>query len=186
MTTRRRLLSLGAGGTAALAVGSCLGWFKLGYRNREGDVPIGLSAKQLVIVRAAVEAIVPADGDLPGGIELGIHQRVDEEVWAQSDDFREDFASALQLLEHTPPLFGYLGRFSHLSLQQREAFLNRILSRGPRLASQALNGLRQLVLFLYYSQDPTWPAIGYDGPWIRTERPPESARAYAELLHAAR
>lgn len=181
MTTRRRFLAWGLGGTALLAAGGALGWVTLGYRLPEGDVAIGLSVKELVIVRAIVDALLPEDGDLPAGLDVGVHQRIDEEVWAAEDALQTDLRAALHLLEHLPPLYGYPGRFTSLDRASREAVFRRYFS-GPGPVVQAASALKQLCQIFYWSNDPTWSAIGYDGPWIRTPRPPDSALRYAQLL----
>lgn len=186
MELTRRYALFGLAGAALLACGGGLSWIKLGYGLEPGDVPIGLSLKELAIVRAIVEALLPADGDLPSGISLGVHQRIDEEIWSASPAIAADLRSALGLIEHLPPIYGYLGRFTRLSLEERLAFFDEMLAAGPTPVVQAAVALKQLCSFFYWGHEATWPAIGYDGPWMRTPRPPPSSLRYAELLAAAR
>jgi hypothetical protein len=183
--TRRRLLTFGLGGAVLLACGGGLGWVTAGYRVDPGDVPIGLSIKELAVVRAIVEALLPADGDLPGGLALGVHQRIDEEVWAAPDPVRSDLKSAIVLIEHLPPLLGFPGRFSRLAPDEREACLRAMLLAGPTPVVQAAVALKQMCSLFYYSRAETWGALGYDGPWV-PEKPPESAVRYRERVQAAR
>ena len=137
-------------------------------------------------MRAIVEALLPEDGDLPSGVALGVHQRIDEEVWAAPDALRADLKAGIALIEHTPPLFGFWGRFSRLSRDRREACFATLLARGPRPLRSAAVGLKQLCSLFYYARPETWGAIGYDGPWVDTPRPPASAIRYQALLQAAR
>ena len=183
--TRRRLLAFGLGGTAALACGGALSWFTLGYAVGPGDAPIGLSRKELAIVRAIVEALLPADGDLPDGLSLGVHQRIDEEVWSAGDVLRGDLKSAIVALEHLPPLFGWPHRLTRLAPADRLAFLERALRASPTPVVQAATALKQMCALFYWGRPETWGAIGYDGPWVPQRLPPSSVR-YAELLQSAR
>ncbi len=184
--SRRRVLAFGAGGAALLAVGGALSWVALGDEIGPDDVPIGLTRKELAVVRAVVDAVVPAGDGLPSGLELGVHQRIDEEVWAAPDPVRADLKAALHLLEHLPPLFGFAGRFSALSRADRQACFARMLTAGPTPVVQAAVGLKQMCHLFTYVCDATWAGIGYDGPWVRRAVPPPSAVRYAALLAAGR
>jgi hypothetical protein len=186
MALTRRAALIGLGGAAVLGCGGALSWLTLGYHLAPGDVPIGLDAKHLAIVRAIVETLAPADGDLPSGVSLGVHQRIDEELWSVPDEVREDLRAAIALIEHLPPLFGSWGRFTRLPRAEREAYYERLLQAGPRPVVQAAVALKQMCTFFYYNCPETWAAIGYDGPWVQTAKPPASSERYAELLAAAR
>jgi hypothetical protein len=184
--SRRRVMQLGIGGALALAAGGALSWVTLGYRLLPGEVPIALSAKELVVVRALADTIAPADGDLPGAVALGVAQRIDEEVWAAPDDVRTDLKSAIQLLEHLPPLLGFGGRFTSLSPADREACFAAMLRHDWTVVVQAAGALKQMTMLFTYARDAAWPGIGYDGPWVTTAKPPVSALRYAELLASKR
>lgn len=184
-TTRRRFLAAGLGGAALLGVGGALRWVASGYVLPAGDVCLALSTKEMVIVRSLVEALHPG-GDMPSGLELGVHQRVDEEVWAQPDDVRSDLKAAVQLLEHAPPFFGSYGRLSSLPVEARLDVYLAMLKRGPDVVVQAAVALKQLTSMQYYSHPRVWPHLGYDGPWVAEAKPPLSHRRYQELLAKAR
>lgn len=184
-TTRRRFLAAGLGGAALLGVGGALRWVSSGYALPAGDVCLALSTKEMVIVRSLVEALFPG-GDMPSGLELDVHQRVDEEVWAQPDDVRSDLKAAVQLLEHAPPLFGTFGRLSSLGVQERLSVYLAMLQRGPDVVVQAALALKQLTSMHYFSHPKVWPHLGYDGPWVREAKPPASHLRYRELLERAR
>lgn len=181
-TTRRRVLAFGVGGAAALLGGASLSWLTRGYFVTPGDIPIALSIKELFVVRALVDACHPGESDLPGGLSLGVHQRIDEEIWSQSEAMRSDLKASIQLLEHAPPLFGFAGRFSALAPAQRQGTLERIAKDGPQVLVQAITGLRQLAAIFYYGHEKTWSALGYDGPWQKKPQPPSSSQRYAQLL----
>lgn len=179
-TTRRRLLQGGVVGAAALTAGSALRWLNGGYDSAVAVV--ALSAKEAVVVAALVDALFAADGAYPGGADLGVVARVDEELFSQTAATRDDLQAALQLLEHAPPFFGVLGRFSSLSREKRSAVFTTLLQRGPDVVVQACAGLKQLCSIAYYAHPLTWAAIGYDGPWQRDEKPPASRARYLAAL----
>lgn len=183
--TRRRLLSFGLGGAAMLAAGGVWSWFRGGYSVPPGDVPVALTVKELAIVRAIVEALHPADGDLPSGLSIGVHLRIDEEVWSANDHARADLKAAIGVLEHVPLLFGWGGRLTHLPPADRVAFLVEVMATGPGPIGRAATAIKQLCSLFYYSHPATWAAIGYDGPWV-PESPPDSSVRYAEHARAAR
>ena len=132
-------------------------------------------------MRAVIEALHPADGDLPAGIALGVHQRIDEEVWAMSDELRADVRSAIEWVELLPVLWGFGGRFSRLSVARRERVFQRMLTGSVGPVAQAAKALQQMGALFYYGSEETWPALGYDGPWVKVPRPPPSSVAYAAL-----
>jgi len=183
---RRRFLAAGFAGTALLGVGGSLAWVTTGYTLPSGDVAIGLSTKELAIVRAIVEAIAPASQGLPGGLALGVHQRVDEEIWAADPADASDLRAAIQLLEHLPPVFGFPGRFSRLSVADRTACFEAYLRAGPTVVVQAANGLKQMIHLFTYCSESSWAGIGYDGPWVKSAKLPASSVHYAELAAARR
>lgn len=184
--SRRRFLKLGIGGVVALGLGgSALRWVKGGYRLAPGDVALGLSVKQLAVVRAIVDALAPGGDGWPNGLDLGAHREVDQQLWALDPAMAADLGSGLELLEHVPPLYGHFGRFSALDRAARQDVLERMLSSRFDVLVQIAMAMKQLVLLCYYTNDKVWPFIGYDGPWVKDPKPPESALLYAELSRKA-
>lgn len=186
---RRRLLKLGIGGAVLLtASGFALRWFSAGYDRQltQGEVPIALSGKELAIVKAYVAALLPADDALPSGVALGIHQRIDEELWAASSAVRNDAKAGLQLFEHAPLLNGFGARFTALEPDAQRAYVGRALVGTNDALRQIASALKQLSHLLYYARPEVWKAIGYDGPWVPTAVPPDSHIAYQDLLKRKR
>lgn len=181
--SRRQLIQVGIGGAVALALGGgLLRWVGSGYALRPGEVALGLSVKQLCVARALVEALAPGGDGFPSGLELGIQQRVDEQVWAADDGTAADLRAALELIEHVPPLLGHFGRFSSLELRARQQVFEQLLRSRRDLFVQVAVAFKQLVQLCYYTDARVWPHIGYDGPWVKEAKPPASALAYARLL----
>jgi len=121
MATRRQVLARIFGGGAFLAAAGGLAWFRLGYDLLPGEIPVALDTKELVVVRSLVQALLPGGDGLPSGVEIGIPQRIDEEVWAAPEAVAKDLKAGLLLLEHGPLALGFLGRFSSLSVDKRQA-----------------------------------------------------------------
>jgi hypothetical protein len=183
-TTRRRLLAAGAASTGLLLMGGGLRFFALGYALRPGEVALGMSVKELCVVRSIVDALLPAAAQMPSGVDLGVHQRIDEELWAQPAATRADLRAAIQLIEHSPPAFGAFGRLSRLDREARARVYAKLVAGDVDVVVQAAAALKQLAHIFYYGDPRTWAGIGYDGPLVRTPKPPPSALGYARLRDA--
>ncbi|HEY1098418.1 MAG TPA: hypothetical protein VGF99_05805 [Myxococcota bacterium] len=182
-TTRRRLLAFGVGGTALLVGGGALSFFALGYDDRQRRA--ALSKKEAVVVRAIVEALYPAAGVFPAGVDVGVVERIDEELFAQPAHVCSDLKAGIQLLEHAPPLLGRMARLSSLAVDERAAMFELLLQRGPQVVVQAAAALKQLSSLAYYGDQRVWGALGYDGPWQQTPLPPSSHQRWLAAVGQA-
>jgi hypothetical protein len=181
MTTRRTLLLGGFGAGVFVAAASGWAWLSVGYTLPPATVAIALSEKELAVVAALAQALVPGEDGMPNGLALGVPQRVDEEVWAASPAIQADLKAALLLLEHAPLLVGFASRFTHLDVEGQRACLRAMLASDKEVLVVAATALKQMIHLFTYASDGAWPAIGYDGPRVGRAAP-ESARAYAALL----
>lgn len=186
---RRAFLKLGVGTTALLAVGGGVAsWVGSGYGALlgPGDVPVALSVKELAVVRALVDALFPEEGAFPSGLSIGLPQRIDEELWAAPERTRGPLKDGIQLLEHVPPLYGHMHRFTALDRARRVAVFEAVLGSGRSTLRQIGVALKQLTHLYYFAHPAVWKAIGYDGPFIEKPVPPDSRVAYERLLSARR
>jgi hypothetical protein len=110
--------------------------------------------------------VLPADGQNPGADELGVPARIDRELSFHSERLQSDMRDALLLVDWSP-LLTRLRRFTHLSDAARDAELRAMMTSGLAWRRSAFQGLKFLVVFFHYTQDASWPAIGYDGPWVK-------------------
>lgn len=182
-------MRLGVAGAALLALGGGLAsWITAGYGALLGpeDVPVALSVKEMAVVRALVEGLFPAEDGFPAGLALGLHQRIDEELWAASDVTRAALKDGIQLLEHVPPLYGHAHRFTALAPAARAEVFSRMLASDNATLRQIAFALKQMTHLFYYANPATWPRIHYDGPFVEAPRPPASALLYADLVRARR
>ncbi len=131
-----------------------------------------LTGGEYAIVWAAADAFVPRGGAFPlGATDVDLAGRIDRFLASQDPAVVKGLRGALVILEYGGgPLAGRLGRFSRMDAGDRAAVL-RALPHRFKIAGQVYTGLKQLCLFLFYCADESWPAIGYDGPWLGREAP---------------
>ena len=186
---RRRVLKLGAFGAITLALGGgALRWFAGGYASQlePSEVPIAFTKKELAIVKAYVAAMLPAEDGFPSGVALGVHQRIDEEMWSASEGTRSDMKNGLQLFEHATITHGFASRFTSLDPAARVAYVDKLLRGEPGALQQIAFALKEITYLFYYCREETWKVIGYDGPLVGVKKPPESSFAYQDLLKKKR
>lgn len=185
MLNRRRFLKLSLAGTATVVcAGGAYRWFAGGYSSQLaiGDQPISLSTKEFAVARAVATALFPGDAEFPSADALRLAQRLDEEIWANSDHLASDLKNGLQVFEHGPMLVGMSGRFSRMSLEDRQKCLKLYLTGSSDILRQVAGGLKMMLSFFYFAHPDVWPKIGYEGPFVSEPIPPASAIAYRELL----
>jgi len=74
---------------------------------------------------------------------------------------------ALRLFEWGPLLFDFtLSRFTRMTPAEQDASLEAWMTSRLEIRRIAFMGLRNLALLGYWSQDETWPLIGYAGPLL--------------------
>jgi len=49
---------------------------------------------------------------------------------------------------------------------ERAACIDALCRSRVGLLREVYAGLKQLCFFTFYAIDATWPAVGYDGPWV--------------------
>jgi hypothetical protein len=77
---------------------------------------------------------------------------------------------ALRLFEWGPLLFDFtFTRFTRMSEGQKDASLRAWMTSRLQLRRLAFYGIRNLCLLGYYSQEESWPLIGYAGPLLGRE-----------------
>ncbi len=127
-----------------------------------------LHPSELPILDAVADAFVPSGGAFEiGAREVGLARRIDALAAGQGPEVVRGLRGALWLLELLGgPLAGRYGRFSTFSFADREAVLRALVSSRIAPARDVFAGLKQLCVFTFYCQDASWPATGYEGPWI--------------------
>ncbi len=164
-TTRREFLRTSATGTAILGSAA----FFTRCTRQESALGAGLAvftAGEFTTLSAFCQAVLPG----PEASEAvgATPARIDREVSHWSARNRSLVKSVLALIEEGTRYFLFSWRpFSQLSVAGRQEYLSGWETSALDLRRQAYQVMRMLALFYYYSQDATWKAIGYDGPWVK-------------------
>src|SRR5262245_15128358 len=126
-----------------------------------------LSPTDARILTVVAERITfTGDPQMPAFRDTAGLQTIDTALLQLPPEVAQQLSWALLVFEYGPPVFlGKLSSFSGLTPTWQDLYLDgweqsRFHTR--RIAFQALKNLSMLG---YYSQDATWPAIHYTGPW---------------------
>ena len=155
--------------TASLAVLSP--FLQVACKRREvPPLPAGIQVftpVQYHTLMKLMEVVVPPLPSLPSPFELQLPYRIDRFLRGEPAEIRNRIRDALLFVEWSPKLSRHFCRFSDLSLPERERFFARFAASPFRLKRIVYQGLKGLILFFYMDSPPVWPAIGYDGPWVK-------------------
>ncbi|UYV16575.1 hypothetical protein [Porphyrobacter sp. ULC335] len=161
---------LGVGG-AAVAASLVAGYVTLGGDDAEyralggGFEPVVLDIAEFGILSAVAAAMI---APLPGGpsvVQTMTAARIDRELSLHHDNtLAADIKASLTLLEYLPLTQGFGARFSALGTGDQLKFLKQCAAGGPGVVRAAYAGIRFLVVFFYFTDDRTWPGLGYAGP----------------------
>lgn len=179
---RRDFLRL-SGGAALVATVGCGVAARVDGGPPAGLLPVGpaaLDARRFHVLAALTEAMYPERAAAPGGLAVGVPQRIDREIWFMAEPQRGQLELALDVLEYGGPLAGWWGRFSRLTPERRVRGIDAMLKHRLTALRQVATALTQLVKGMYYADRATWDSIGYDGPWM-PPKIPESIAAYPDL-----
>lgn len=175
--TRRGFLRAGILGGGLLAVGAGT----LAVLRRE-DVPLEL-ADRLVSIEPALFAVLVAFSEAvlpPEADAVAVSFLVDERLSHANAALIKDVNLGLSMLENgVVGIFtrGGMGRFSALSLVQRQEALYRWRDSWIGLLGMAYHGIRKLCLGCYYGLPDAGKSAGYPGPPFHPPEPgPRSPR----------
>lgn len=124
-----------------------------------------LGRREYAVLRAVAARLVPGGPEHPGANELGVPARVDRELAFHPPRLAADVSDALRLVEWWP-LATRLSRFTGLEPAEQDALLSGMATSRFALRRTAFQGLKFLVLFFHYTQEPAWAGTGYGGPWV--------------------
>jgi len=132
-------------------------------------VPAFFDARETAILTALVERMV--DTGEPGAPPVratGAIATIDRLCSGLDPALTEPLPIALRLFEWGPYVFDWkLARFTELSPADQDASLDGWRTSRFETRRLAFYALRNLALFGYWSQDETWPLIGYGGPLLQ-------------------
>jgi hypothetical protein len=169
--TRRGFLSLAAtaaalGALARLPVASALA--------ATGSESAFFSRDEREILSQVVERMVATGApDAPAAAETRAVEVIDRICARLDPEASGVLPTLLRLVEWGPLLFDFtFTRFSRMSDAEKDASLRAWMTSRLELRRRAFYALRNLSHLGYYSQQATWPLIGYLGPFVLPEEPP--------------
>ncbi len=175
---------MGAASSAALAAnGAMIGCLGPGLPidpRQAAERPEVLSHAELQVLSAVAERVIAPAPAGPTALDTRVARRIDRELAIVGGRLAEDVPAALTLIEYGPWLDLRFGRFTTLDAKAQDDSLRTCEHSRFLLRRQAYAGLRLLCLFMHYSDDRTWPSIGYAGPMV-PRKLPEAANAIEAL-----
>jgi hypothetical protein len=164
---RRRFLQASASGVVLLGLGAllpngCSRYPKpavpLQVLNPREYAMLGVLAERLLGVAGLV-------GTAPEQVDVG--RNVDALVAPLDADLRSQLRSALRVFEHGTYLFDLRRkRFTGLAPEQQEQYLAGWMNSTLGVRRTVFRVLKALVSAGFYQEPRSWPAVGYDGPWL--------------------
>ena len=166
--SRRGFLVL-AGSGAALVALARLGPGALS-RDRAGGAPGArfFSEDERETFTQVVERLVDTgEPDAPALRETGAMDTLAALCAGLAPELVGPLPALMRLVEWGPLLFDFtFTRFSRMSAAQRDASLEDWRTSRFGLRRQAFAALRNLAFLAWWSQEETWPLIGYAGPLL--------------------
>lgn len=175
--TRRQAIVVGAVGIPVTALATVL--FRHG--SDPGDMVSDgerralrvLTVNEYATLKAAIVRLTRSDRpDFPPAEAVGAPLFAERFLAGLAPRDRTDMKRLLALLEHVLPLWhGTTQPFWRASGEVQDAILREMETSRVTVLRAALGALKQCAALAYFRHARTWPAIGYDGPWV----PPRDA-----------
>ena len=176
LLSRRGFLRAGAITSAALVCGGTIAGCLRDERSVVDEHPEVLSRGELATLAAVADRVIATVEGTPTAREARTARRIDRELTFNQGTLVGDVRAALALIEYGPFLDLHLRPFTRLDAEAQDAYLRASSESSWALRRNAFSGLRFLCLFFYYSDDRTWPSIGYGGTMV-DRKLPEAANA---------
>lgn len=129
----------------------------------DGPPPIVLNWKGLAVMSLVADRIIAPTDDMPSVSDTMTARRIDLELSYGSAKLQSDMKASLGYLEVLPALSGDLRPFSSLSAaEQADTLRGMSASAGTDRAIYV--ALKFFAGLFYYTDDRSWPSIGYAGP----------------------
>lgn len=172
-TTRRGFLRL-AGATASL---QALGQIRAIPASATEAPPTGptfFSAREQEILTQIAERMVDsADPAAPRVRDTRAVATIDALCGSLDPEVTQPLPTLLRAFDWSPYVFDFhFARFTEMSPAEQDATLEGWMRSRFALRRMAFQALRNLAFLGYYSQEETWPMIGYAGPLLRPRPEP--------------
>ena len=170
--TRRGFLRL-AGATASFTALSQLRTVSAAAIGAQSATAF-FSPAQLEILTQIAERMV--DNDQPGAPRVRDTDTVatiDALCGSLDPSITQPLPALLHVVDYAPFVFDLtFKRFTRMTPEEQDASLEGWMRSRYALRRMAFLALRNLSFLGYYSQEETWPLIGYAGPLLRLEPEP--------------
>jgi hypothetical protein len=169
--------SLHVAGALALVPGLSVGCAPGDVARAPTDLRV-LDPGEWSLLGALADTLIPRGGAFElGARDLDLATRIDAFLAGESFDVLRGLSAALLLIEWTSPLAsGRVARFSRLGPDERAACIDALCRSRIGLLREVYAGVKQLCFFTFYAIDASWPAVGYDGPWVAAKPSESSAK----------
>ena len=159
--------SLHVAGALTLVPGLSIGCAPGDVARAPSDLRV-LDPGEWALLGAVADTLIPHGGVFElGARDVDLATRIDAFLAGESVAFLRGLSAALLLVEWGSPLAsGRVARFSRLGSDDRAACIEALCRSRIGLLREVYAGLKQLCFFTFYAIDATWPAVGYDGPWV--------------------
>ena len=172
---RRTFLRATVGGTSALAVAALLPSGCGGYPSVSGLLTF--SAKEFAVLQSLIDTCLPRVDGLVAARDLDLDRYLDRYLAVEPLPIRKQLKQALLLLEYGGFWWGPARRrFTRMDAEAQGEYLRGWLESDSPFRRQVGQTFRQAILNVYYSDERTWDAIEYDGPFVDGEESSLSAR----------
>jgi len=167
--SRRAFLRAGGMSAALLAVSRLRALPALGESAPAGgDAALHVLSPNDARIMSAIAARMTFTGDasMPSFADTAGLRVIDTALRQLQPDVARQLSWALLLFEYGPPLWiGKLSTFSGLSPEWQDVYIGGWAESRFQTRRIAFQAFKNLSMLGYYSQDATWPAIHYGGPW---------------------
>lgn len=124
-----------------------------------------LTEKEYAILRAMADVIMPATEGIPAASALGVLAKIDHELSLWSEARLSQIKDALWAFEHWPLFKLRFTRFTAMSAEDKANYLRDWAESSWDFQRAVFIGIKTVVVFFTYSNERSWAAINYYGPW---------------------
>ncbi len=166
--TRRALLRAG-GMSAALLTLSRVTPAALGQADAPAAAGLRVLGPRAARTFSAIAERITFTGDpwVPRFGQTDALRTVDTALLQLPPDVPQQFSIALAVFDYGPPLFvGKPATFAGLAPAWQDLYLQAWAESRFQTCRLAFEAFKNLSMLGYYSQDATWGAIHYQGPWV--------------------
>ncbi len=185
-TSRRRFLSIGAFGLAAVSIGG-LGVGLQATKMRDPSTPLrALSPRAFSVLGAIADRVMPGDDRFPSATELRVAEQIDKLLSDAHPGFVTDMERALEFLENAVVGLVLDGRptpFTQATPEEQDETLHVWATSRISIRQTVAKSLVSLCTATYWASPEVWVGVGYPGPpaiagaWADPYRPTPAPEA---------